>query len=869
MIEEELQKHTPVMQQYLRMKAEHPQALLFYRMGDFYELFFQDAITAASLLDITLTHRGQSAGEPIPMAGVPYHAAEGYLARLVKLGVSVAVAEQIGEASETKGPMERKVVRIVTPGTVSDEALLDERRDNLLCAVFSQEDRFGIAALDISSGRFSVSEAQGFAALDAELGRLAPAELLIQEDSAIAQHLHARRGLRPRPEWHFEHESARRLLISQLGTHDLQGFGCEHLSKAIAAAGCLLQYVKETQRAALPHIRALTVESLEDAVILDASTRRNLELVENLSGGEIHTLAWVMDRARTAMGSRLLRRWLNRPLRHRSTLIERQGAIHALLNEYAFERIQEPLHSIGDIERILTRVALRSARPRDLTRLRDALERLPEVQTILANIESTRIHQLAHTIATFPALTDELKRALVETPPLLAREGGVIATGFDDELDELRAISENAGDFLVKLEETERQRTGLSTLKIGYNRIHGYYIELSRSQAEQAPTDYTRRQTLKNAERYITPQLKAFEDKALSARSRALNREKLLYDTLLERIATELGALQNSAAAIAELDVLANLAERADALAFTCPVLDDRPGIHISKGRHPVVEQVLDGHFTPNDLQLNDQHRMLIITGPNMGGKSTFMRQTALMAVLAYIGSFVPAEQMTVGPIDRIFTRIGSSDDLAGGRSTFMVEMTETANILHNATHQSLVLMDEIGRGTSTFDGLSLAWSAAHHLAIQQRAFTLFATHYFELTSLPEQAPSAINVHLAACEQGEDILFLHRVETGPASQSYGLAVAKLAGVPAQVIANARKKLHQLENPSSAKQKKNPAAAPQPPLQADMFAEPAPPHPAVVLLESIHPDELTPRQALDYLYQLKRLSGENFSPNTKL
>lgn len=857
--EEQYTQHTPMMQQYLRIKAQHPHELVFYRMGDFYELFYGDAQKAADLLDITLTARGQSGGAPIPMAGVPYHAAENYLARLVKLGVSVAVAEQMGDPALAKGPVERKVVRIVTPGTISDEALLDESQDNLLCAITQHGDRYGIAHLDISSGRFFVCEVENEAALDAELGRINPAELLVAEDSHVLKKVQNRRGVRSRPAWEFDTESARRALIQQFETQDLQGFGCDHLPLAIAAAGCLLQYAKETQRAALPHIRSLSLEAQDDCVILDAATRRNLELTENLKGDDQHTLAWVLDKTKTAMGGRMLRRWINRPLRKRKPLLERQNAIAALLQNYQYEPVQAILKQIGDIERILARIALKSARPRDLSRLRDALNLLPSLQQTLAHFAEPVITRLGERIGHYPQLAEILTRALVETPPVLIRDGGVIATGYDSELDELRALSENAGQFLLDLEEREKARTGIPTLKVGYNRIHGYYIEISRAQAKQAPDDYMRRQTLKNAERYITPELKAFEDKALSAKSRALAREKGLYDALLDTISEQIFELQESFAAVAELDVLANLAERADTLALSRPELSDEPGLHIIAGRHPVVEQVLDEAFIPNDLMLDSHRRMLIITGPNMGGKSTFMRQTALIAILAHIGSFVPAEHAKVGPVDRIFTRIGSSDDLAGGRSTFMVEMTETANILHNATRQSLVLMDEIGRGTSTFDGLSLAWACANHLAVKIQALTLFATHYFELTQLPDTVPHTVNVHLSAKETGDTILFLHKVMEGPASQSYGLQVAKLAGVPAPVISNARKKLQQLEKQDLNNQIVANANAP---IQTDLFAEPARPHPAVELLAKLDPDAINPRQALDLLYKLKDMTEKS-------
>ncbi|MAR91093.1 MAG: DNA mismatch repair protein MutS [Pseudomonadales bacterium] len=851
-----LAQHTPMMQQYLRIKSEHPAELVFYRMGDFYELFFEDAQRAAELLDITLTQRGQSAGKPIPMAGVPYHAAESYLARLVKLGESVAVAEQIGDPATSKGPVERKVVRVVTPGTVSDEALLDATVDNLLCAVTQHLDRYGIAHLDITSGRFFVSEVDGETALMAELARLDPAELLVAEDSHLFRLLDGRRGLRSRPPWDFDHESAQRALVQQFQTQDLAGFGCQDMTGAVAAAGCLLQYAKETQRAALPHIRNLAVESLSDCVVLDSATRRNLELTANVHGEDRYTLAWVLDKTKTAMGARMLRRWLHRPIRQRAVLLQRQNIIAGLLQNYQYEPVQAVLKQIGDIERILARVALKSARPRDLSRLRDGLVALPALAEATAAMDSAEIQQLRSTIGSYPELAELLTRAIVPTPPVVIRDGGVIAAGYDSELDELRGISENAGQFLLELEARERERTGISTLKVGYNRVHGYYIEISKAQARQAPQEYIRRQTLKNAERYITPELKAFEDKALSAKSRALSREKALYDELLERLGEHLAALQTSFLAVAELDVLACLAERADTLAFTRPQLSDETGLHISGGRHPVVEQVMSDAFIPNDLQLDSHRRMLVITGPNMGGKSTYMRQIALIAILAHIGSFVPAEQARIGPIDRIFTRIGSSDDLASGRSTFMVEMTETANILHNAGRQSLVLMDEIGRGTSTFDGLSLAWACANYLAVKLQALTLFATHYFELTQLPDQAPNVVNVHLAAREQGDTILFLHKVMEGPANQSYGLQVARLAGVPASVVNNARKKLAQLE-----KQDLNNQALQQAnqPLQSDLFADPPTPHPVVEMLSRLDPDCINPRQALDLVYKLKEMT----------
>ena len=866
--QKDLPKHTPMMQQYLKIKGEHPNELVFYRMGDFYELFYDDAKKAADILDITLTARGQSGGQPIPMAGIPYHAAENYIARLVRTGQSIAICEQIGDPATSKGPVERKVVRVVTPGTLSDDAFLEDRRDNLLTAIYSYKERFGFATLDISSGRFAIAELDDLEELRGELQRLQPAEILISEDFPYNEVLEGFNGIRRQGPWLFEADSALRVLTQQLQVKDLTGFGCEDLQLAICAAGCLLQYARETQRTALPHIRKLTRETRDEAVILDATSRRNLEIDTNLMGGSQHTLAWVMDRTATAMGGRQLRRWLNRPLRDVHTVEQRQHAVAALLDGFHYEPAHESLKAVGDMERILARVALRSARPRDLARLRDAFQALPALQQALQPVNSDHVVKLATIISEYPELADLLERAVIDNPPVVIRDGGVIREGFDEELDELRNISENAGQFLLDVETRERERTGISTLKVGYNRVHGYYIEISRAQSDQAPVDYIRRQTLKNAERFITPELKEFEDKALSAKSRALAREKALYDQLLETLADNLAKLQDTAQALAELDVLANFAERATSLRFCAPEFRNDPGFDVEDGRHPVVEQLLSEPYVPNNLLMDTKRRMLVITGPNMGGKSTYMRQAALIALLAYTGSFVPANRAVLGPVDRIFTRMGSSDDIAGGRSTFMVEMTETANILHNATEHSLVLMDEVGRGTSTFDGLSLAWATASHLAQDIRCYTLFATHYFELTQLADQLEHAVNVHLTATEHDDSIVFLHNVHDGPASQSYGLQVAKLAGVPQGVISNAKDQLRQLEGSASpapvAVAEPAPAAAPKASVetaksivQGDMFAS-LEPSEAEQLLAALDLDNLTPREALNQLYELKKL-----------
>ncbi|MCW9012793.1 MAG: DNA mismatch repair protein MutS [Gammaproteobacteria bacterium] len=849
--------HTPMMQQFLRIKAEHPDILLFYRMGDFYELFFDDARKAAQLLDITLTSRGKSNGEAIPMAGIPYHASDNYLGRLIRQGESVAICEQVGDPNTSKGPVERKVVRIVTPGTVTEENLLEERKDNLLMAVCSGQDSIGMAVLDVASGRFSVQELTRSEQLITELERLKPAEILISEEDALYQTLSASQGVRRQPPWFFELDTCTRLLTEQFGTRDLSGFGCDGLVNPIMAAGCLMQYVKDTQRTSLPHIQGLQLERSEDAVLLDAASRKNLELEYNLSGGTDNTLASVIDKTTTAMGSRCLRRWINRPLRDQQQLGQRHKAIAALLENRAYLPLQDSLSLIGDIERILARVAIKSARPRDLFTLGHSLSVLPDIQQQLAQMSADKLALLASEISEHPATVELLAKAVIENPPVLIRDGGVIAEGYDAELDELRNLSKHADQFLIDLEQQEKERTGINTLKVSYNRVHGFYIEISRAQSENVPADYVRRQTLKSTERFITPELKEFEDKVLSAKERALAKEKALYEDLLEQLLKLLSPLQLCANGLAELDALACLAERADNLDYCQPEFQTRSGITIEAGRHPVVEQVNSETFVPNDTRLNDQQRMLIITGPNMGGKSTYMRQTALIVLLAHIGSYVPAKRAVIGSIDRIFTRIGASDDLASGRSTFMVEMTEAANILNNATEKSLVLMDEIGRGTSTFDGLSLAWSCAEHLARESRSFTLFATHYFELTALVDEIPTISNVHLDAVEHGDNIVFMHAVKKGPANQSYGLQVAKLAGVPVSVINSAKKKLLKLERQSAGNHEQ---IIEQTTGQMELFNNN--PHPIVEYLLDLDADDLTAKQALSLIYDLIEKAGQH-------
>jgi len=867
-----------MMQQYLRIKSEHPHSLVFYRMGDFYELFFDDARRAARLIDITLTSRGQSAGEPIPMAGVPYHAVDTYLARLVRKGESVAICEQIGDPAKSKGPVERQVVRVITPGTVTDDALLEQRRETLLAAVTRREGKdgasFGLAWLDLAAGRFTVLEADGEAALEAELERLKPAELLIPEDHARELGALVDGAARVRPPWHFELASASRLLTDQLGTLDLRGFGVDDLPLAISAAGALLQYVRETQKSALPHITRLAVEERGDALHLDAATRRNLEIDVSLSGQDSATLFALLDATVTPMGSRQLRRWLNRPLTDQQELRRRYQALALLVDARRFEGLREPLRAIGDVERILSRVALRSARPRDLTALRASIIALPALRAVLRRIEAPLIVALTASVDEHPDVADLLQRAIAEEPSVVLRDGDVIAMGYDAELDELRRIATHTDQFLLDLEQRERERSGIASLKLAYNRVSGFYIEVSRSHADRVPADYIRRQTVKNAERFITPELKSFEDKVLGSRDKALARERELYEEVLTQLIDRLGALQATATALATLDCLAALAERAAQLGWTEPTLVAESRLEIRGGRHPVVEHFIDTPFVPNDLVLDASRRMLIVTGPNMGGKSTYMRQGALIVLLAHIGSFVPAERAVLGPIDRVFTRIGAGDDLAGGRSTFMVEMTEAANILHNATDRSLILMDEIGRGTSTFDGLSLAWAVARHIARVNRSFTLFATHYFELTNLANEVEGCANVHLDATEHRDGIVFLHAVKEGPASRSYGLAVAQLAGVPREVIAAAREYLTALES-GAAHSAPGSAQLPVPrgrrtianTSQAQLPLEPPPPPPVdprlqelEAALRAVSVDDLTPRAALDLIYKLSALLG---------
>ncbi|MCP5243767.1 MAG: DNA mismatch repair protein MutS [Burkholderiales bacterium] len=853
-------QHTPMMQQYLRIKAQYPDMLLFYRMGDFYELFYDDAEKAAALLDITLTRRGASAGEPIKMAGVPYHAAEQYLARLVKHGESVAICEQVGDPATSKGPVAREVVRIVTPGTLTDAALMEDKRDCILLALTIQETTLGLAWLNLAAGQLRVMESTP-EQLVSELERLQPAEILLPESLRSVQDLSGRWTLKLLPPWQFDLDSAIRSLTQHFDAHDLSGFGCADLTTALCAANALLEYARLTQGSAALHVTSL--QAVRDSVYvrLDAATRRNLEISETIRGERAPTLLSLLDTCATSMGSRLLQFWLHHPLRDLSEIQRRQDSVADLIAHNAYPAARDCLRHVVDIERITARIALRTARPRDLSGLRDSLKLLPEVVKALAACSADNIAQLMLSLQPDPALAGLLERAIRPEPGAVLREGNVIADGYDAELDELRALQHNCGEFLLQLETREKERTGIPNLKVEYNRVHGFYIEVTHAHTDKVPDDYRRRQTLKSAERYITPELKTFEDKALAAQDRALAREKCLYDALLDTLSESVAVLQQTAASVATVDVLCAFAERAQTLGYTVPVFTQDTTIDIEAGRHPVVECQVD-NYIPNDVQLGqqhqDNHQMLIITGPNMGGKSTYMRQVALIALLAHCGSFVPAEKVQIGLLDQIFTRIGASDDLAGGRSTFMVEMTETANILHNATAQSLVLMDEVGRGTSTFDGLALALAIARYLLIKNKSCTLFATHYFELTRLAEEFRQIRNVHLEAVEHKHRIVFLHKVTAGPASQSYGLQVAALAGIPGQAIRMARKHLAELEKHSTDK---------SPQLDLDFGEEETgiesiqQENPLIAMLHTIFPDELTPRQALEQLYKIKQMLDE--------
>jgi DNA mismatch repair protein MutS len=840
--------HTPMMQQYLKIKADYSDLLVFYRMGDFYELFMQDAIDAAKLLDITLTYRGKTGNNPIPMCGVPYHAVDPYLAKLVKLGRSIAICEQVGDPKTSKGPVDRKVMRIITPGTVTEEALMDARSESLLVSVYSNKNGYGIATCELSSGRIVVIEVTDKETLLGQIERLAPSELLLEENHPLSDEL-SKYPVNQRPSWDYDKDTALITLTQHYKTKDLKGFGIESSSLTINALGCLFNYIAHTQKAVMKHIQPIQTELLNEFLHLDASTRKNLEIEVNNNGGDQHTLCHLIDHSTTAMGSRQLRRWIKQPLQNRAKLNARLNTIGTLIDQGIIFDLQETLKGVGDIERISTRISMLTARPRDLVTLAYSLKQVLLLKESLNSIDSEDLTQLNNNLGTHTAIINLLDSAIKENPPVIIRDGGVIADGYDEDLDELRAISTDASQYMLDFEQREKDSSGISALKVGYNRVHGYFIEISKLHSDKAPEHYIRRQTLKAVERYTTPELKVFEDKVLSAKERSLACEKALYQGLLESFTDDIQELQQTGHAVAKLDALNTLAERAMTLNFNHPELTDDNCIEIIAGRHPVVEQIQNTPFEPNDMTLNHETQMLIITGPNMGGKSTYMRQNALIVLLASIGSYVPATSAKIGKIDRIFTRIGAGDDLTKGRSTFMVEMTETANILHNATENSLVLMDEIGRGTSTYDGLSLAQACALHLAQVNKSFTLFATHYFEITAFDKEIDNIENVHLDAVEHDDTIVFLHSVKQGAASRSYGLQVAALAGIPSKVLQNAKKTLAILEAGSTNESI---------PMQTSFF-DAMPEESAVEKeLKGINPDELTPRQALDLLYRLKKL-----------
>jgi len=839
-------QHTPVMQQYLGFKAEYPDMLLFFRMGDFYELFYEDASKAARLLNITLTKRGKSAGAAIPMAGVPYHAVDNYLAKLIKLGESVVICEQVGDPSLCKGPVERKIVRIITPGTITEDLLLNERVSNVLLSVCKTKTCYGLASVELSSGQIALLEIEHSDSLEDIIEQYQPAEILLSEsfehDCLDSQN----KIITKRPDWHFNLSTAESIIKQQYGINDLNGFGCQDLNSSLCALGCLIQYLNDTQKTLLPHLQSPKIHYPDSTIQIDAISRRNLEIETGLVEGKSHTLLNVIDTTSTVMGGRLLHRWLQQPIRDHGILRLRHDAVEKLLTNRRHSDFHDSMRGVCDIERIMSRVDLKSARPRDLIQLRDSLTLIPQIKEEIGEIDSPGLNNLYQDIGLFPDLLETLNKALIDEPPVIIRDGGVIASAYDSELDELRQLSNDAGQFLTDLEYKERQRSGINGLKVGYNRVHGYYIEISRLHSSNVPDDYNRRQTLKTTERFITPELKDFENKILSAKEKSLAREKQLYDQLLDHITTYLSELQICASALAEFDIYLSFANIANTLNYTAPVLTKDNGIIIEAGRHPVVEQIQSEPFIANDLVLDVDKQMLIITGPNMGGKSTYMRQTALIVILAHIGSYVPAAKAIIGPIDRIFTRIGASDDLGSGRSTFMVEMTETANILNNATCNSLVLIDEIGRGTSTYDGLALAWACALHLAKVTQSYTLFATHYFELTALPEHNTSVANVHMDVVEHGDEIVLLHSVKQGPASQSYGIQVASLAGIPKSVITAAKDRLHEIELQTPISNVKK--------SQTDLFNA----DPLLEKLKTIDPDSTSPKQALALLYELRAM-----------
>ncbi|WP_196138048.1 DNA mismatch repair protein MutS [Aliikangiella sp. G2MR2-5] len=850
--------HTPMMRQYLDIKTEYPDILLFYRMGDFYELFYEDAKNAAEWLGITLTHRGKSNGEPIPMAGVPFHAVDNYLSRLVKQGRSVAICEQIGDPATSKGPVERKVVRVITPGTLSEDSLLEADKENLLTGVYFLKSckngfPYGLAWLDLAGGQFYCNEFRTETELFSEIARLKPAEILA-ESSFYESLCNMGHTVKLLDDWQFDYGQNYQSLLKHFGVKNLDGFGCDEMQSAICAAGATLNYAKLTQQSLLGHLNQIKPFDNRGILFLNAHTRKHLEITENLYGESDKSLFNVINRTKTAMGCRLLKNWLHAPLVDKTSIERRYNKVESLQHSGNLEELRALLAPVRDMQRILTRIALLSSRPRDLTGLRESLGVLPSLIGWLKKQDDQRLYEHAESLSEHREIFELLERAIFDNPPVVIRDGNVIRDGFNEELDQLRYLSTNASDLLADMEEREKEATGINTLKVGYNKVHGFFIEISKAQSDKAPIHYTRRQTLKNAERFITPELKELEEKVLSSQAKALALEKQLYQSLIESLLPSVPALQFTAEQIAILDVLQSFAEIAEQENYVRPVLMETTGINITCGRHPVVEAYQNDPFIPNDVVIGEQQKSLIITGPNMGGKSTYMRMTAIIALLAHAGCFVPAESAEIGLLDAIYTRIGASDDLSGGRSTFMVEMSEAANILNNAGEKSLVILDEIGRGTSTYDGMALAWATLDYLNQRINPLVLFATHYFELTQITQKNQSIKNMHFGAIQHGEKLILDHRIHPGPTSKSYGIHVAKLAGVPDGVLKLAQDYQMHLEQ---GKHHQDSETVPQPSVNSTREVQTQ--DPRIALLDSLNADELTPKQALDLVYKLTRHS----------
>ncbi len=843
--------HPPMIRQYLSIKADYPNDLLFYRMGDFYELFFEDAVVAADLLEITLTSRGKNRGTPIPMCGVPFHAVDNYLSRLVAMGRSAVICEQVGDPNATRGPVERRVQRIVTPGTLTEESLLDATHESVLMAIntYAAKHHYaGVAWINLSTGLFSVAATRSRTELSTLVDSVRPTEVLVPEGAKEKWDNATPRQLDP---LRFDSALGTSMLANHFGTKDLTGFGIAKLDLVVGAAAAALTYAQEACRQPLDFIEAIRLHSDSSILHMDAQTRRNLEIDRRIQSSDQHgTLFDVVDFTATPMGSRLVRHWLNEPCRDIEIVRARHEVVEGLLEQRMSDSLAKTLRPVGDLQRIVTRIAMGTATPRDLVRTKVAIQCHSQVLELIEKLDLPNEIEALAQHSGLNKVRNLIERAIVDEPPATSREGGMIAQGFDAALDELRAVRSEASNYLQDLEQRERDRTGVPTLRVGHNRVHGYYIELTRAQSSEVPDDYVRRQTLKNTERFVTQELWEFEEKYLRSESDALEREKRLYADLVATIGESAKQLRQAADALARIDVLNGFAEAAREHGYIRPEFTDSSSLSIEDGKHPVLSAGPGLDFVPNSIDMHEFRRMLVVTGPNMGGKSTYMRQTALIVILAYAGSFVPAKRAVIGPIDGIFTRIGASDDLSGGQSTFMVEMTETANILHNATSSSLVLLDEIGRGTSTYDGLALALAIAHSMAQTVRAFTLFSTHYFELTALAQKLETVHNVHLNAVEHNRKVVFLHSVEDGPASQSYGIHVARLAGIPGRVLQHARNQLHKLEQLAIKSGESN---------YIDLFEEHLEhedyDHPAIERLRQTDLDELSPRAAHELLYEL--------------